>query len=371
MLSGKNLRIHKAKETMTSKERVLGTLSFDSVDRVPLDYSANPGIHRQLKKALGAKDNEALLDMLGVDFRAIDAPYVGPALFDEVPGCTVHPEYGYVSRWVQNAYGGYEDCCFFPLQGASDLVLGNWPVPNPDHYHYEDALLEAKKHPDKAIVVGHPGYPDIINSLGRVMGMEDCLINLHLREEATLDFIRRKADFELGKLDRLIETLRAAGHAPDILTLGEDLGTQLGPMISRELFCDVIKPVMARFIKLAQHHSMAVMVHSCGSSSWVFEDFIGMGVHMVDALQPEAAHMSPLSLAARFGGRLAFHGCISTAALASMSAIEVQKTCEETLGILMPTKGYCLAPTHMIQDNTPPENIIAMYQTAHKAGVYE
>ena len=41
-----------------------------------------------------------------------------------------------------------------------------------------------------------------------------------------------------------------------------------------------------------------------------------------------------------------------------------------TLGIMMPGGGYILSPTHSIQDNTPTENVLAMYESAHKFGVY-
>ena len=30
------------------------------------------------------------------------------------------------------------------------------------------------------------------------------------------------------------------------------------------------------------------MIHTCGSSSWAYEDFIEMGIDAVDTLQPEA-----------------------------------------------------------------------------------
>jgi len=94
-------------------------------------------------------------------------------------------------------------------------------------------------------------------------------------------------------------------------------------------------------------------------------------VNAVDTLQPEAADMGPRSLVERFGGRLCFHGCISTAMLAEVSAEEVMKTVHEVLDIMMPHRGYFLAPTHQIQDNTPVENIIAMYQAAHTYGIYK
>lgn len=96
-----------------------------------------------------------------------------------------------------------------------------------------------------------------------------------------------------------------------------------------------------------------------------------MGVTGVDTLQPEAANMSPRYLKDTFGGRLTFRGCISTAGpLAYGTKEDVVKQVRETLDIMMPGGGYHFAPTHAIQDNTPTENVLAMYQAAHQYGVY-
>jgi uroporphyrinogen decarboxylase len=40
------------------------------------------------------------------------------------------------------------------------------------------------------------------------------------------------------------------------------------------------------------------------------------------------------------------------------------------LEIMMPGGGYCFAPTHSLQDNSPVENVVAMYETARHFGVY-
>jgi hypothetical protein len=32
--------------------------------------------------------------------------------------------------------------------------------------------------------------------------------------------------------------------------------------------------------------------------------------------------------------------------------------------------GYCFAPTHSLQDNSPTENVVAMYEAAHAFGAY-
>ncbi len=36
----------------------------------------------------------------------------------------------------------------------------------------------------------------------------------------------------------------------------------------------------------------------------------------------------------------------------------------------MPGGGYAFSPTHCLQDNTPLENVIRMYETVHKHGWY-
>ncbi len=130
-------------------------------------------------------------------------------------------------------------------------------------------------------------------------------------DEGTLTLAERKVSFELAKMERLLDAVRRAGGETDFLWIGADLGTQIAPMISRDLFLRVFRPAMQRYMDLANAFDIPVMVHTCGSSSWAYEDFIEMGVRAVDTLQPEAANMSPEYLKERFAGRLALHGCIS------------------------------------------------------------
>jgi uroporphyrinogen-III decarboxylase len=81
--------------------------------------------------------------------------------------------------------------------------------------------------------------------------------------------------------------------------------------------------------------------------------------------------MSPQYLKATFGDRLAFHGCISTAGpVASGTVAEAVACCRRTLEVMMPGGGYCFAPTHALQDDSPTENVVAMYDTAHRYGRY-
>lgn len=365
------VKIEKAPETMSAKTRVLKTFQLEKTDRVTIGYEANAAIHREFSKALGiAPDNmEEMYRTLGVDYRSVPIVYRGPELFTAPPGRRVDPVEGCRMCWVEHETGGYWDFCDFPLQAAGDEDFENFPIPNPDDFDYELALIYAKEFGDFALYLGGPGDPDIINSNGRLMGMEDVLCHLLMENEAALDFMKKRAVMKLRVMERMLEKCRGK---IDFMWLGEDLGTQRGPMISLELFRKHIRPLQQLYVDLANAYGIPTIIHTCGSSSWAYEDFIEMGIRGVDTLQPEAYQMEPEFLKEHFGGRLCFRGCISTAGpLAYGTPKDVDRYCADTLKTMMKGYGYHFAPTHSIQDGTPVENVIAMYQAVHRYGVYQ
>lgn len=363
----KNIRL---KETLSSKERVRRVFNFEKPDRIPINYTANLGIDRELKSYFGldVHDGDGLLEALGVDFRGIAAPYIGPRLHPDIKDRRVDPEFGIRTRWIEHETGGYWDYCDFPLRDADYETIENWPMPSPDDYDYEKIARDCEKYKDYALYLGGAGLGDIINSNGMVRGMEGVLIDLISDDEAGLLLIDRKLDIQLEVMARSLEK---AKDSIDFLWMGEDLGTQIGPMISIELFRKHILSRHKKILDLAKSFDIPVMLHSCGSSSWTYEDYIKAGLRAVDTLQPEAKNMEPEYLRDNFGGRLVFHGCISTAGpLAFGSVEEVIADSKKIMDIMMPGFGYCFAPTHAIQDNSPLENVLAMYKTAHEYGRY-
>lgn len=353
---------------MTSRERVRAAFARSEPDRVPLNYLGNPGITARLQEHFGlaAGDHEGLLQALRVDFRSLSAPYVGPPLHEQVPGRSVDI-WGIHRRYVEHPSGGYWDYCDFPLREATVEQVAAWPLPSPDDFDLSGLADQCRRH-DPYALNGSAGYGDIINGNGMLRGMEQTLVDLVTDDPAGLLLADRRLAIQLEVTARMLEAAR--GRA-DFIWLGEDLGTQIAPLISPAVFRKHIRPRYQPFCDLARAHGAYVMMHCCGSSSWAFEDFIAMGVHVVDTLQPEAANMEPAYLKRTFGDRLAFHGAISTAGpLAYGTREDVVACVRETLDIMMPGGGYCLAPTHQIQDNTPTENVLAMYETAWTQGVY-
>lgn len=356
---------------MTSKERVRLTLAREQADRVPVNYLANPGIDRRLKDHFGLQpdDVEGLRRWLGVDFRGVGARYTGPRLHPELPDRQVDPLWGKRTRWIEHESGGYWDYCDFALRDANEEVISAWPAPSPDDYDY-DALPEACRRWDGyGVYIGGAGLGDIINSTGMVRTMDQVLVDLMTDDPAGLMLIDRKINHEAEVLRRSLEK---AGDLIDFVWMGEDLGTQRGPLMSLDLFRRHIRPRHQRIVDVARHYGKPVMIHTCGSSSWAYDDFIEMGVGAVDTLQPEAVEMEPAYLKERFGHGLAFQGCISTAGpVAYGTADEVTEYCRRTLEVMMPGGGYCFAPTHQLQDNSPTENVLAMYEAPRRFGQYE
>lgn len=356
---------------MQPKERVLTTFASRPADRVPINYMANEGIDHRLKTHFGlAPDNdEGLRVALGVDFRGVGPVYRGQRLHSDIPERGVRvSDWGVHTRWVEHSSGGYWDFCDFPLQDADEETVARWPMPSPDAFDYSGVEAACRQVGSFAVFAGNVGVPDFINGNGRLRGMEQTLIDLVTDDPAGLLLADRRINIDMEIMRR---TLEAAKGGIDFVWLGEDLGTQIAPMISPEVYRKHLRPRHQKLIDLAKSYNLPVMIHSCGSSSWAYKDFIEMGVTAVDTLQPEAKNMSPAHLKATFGGRLAFHGCISTAGpVAYGSVSDITTSCRDILEIMMPGGGYCFSPTHSLQDNSPTENVVAMYEAAHKYGRY-
>ena len=358
-----------SKETMTSRERVLCAFNRVPADRVPIDYLANPGIDGRMKQhfGLGLNDSEGLKQALRVDFRGIGPGYNGPKLYEDRPGGIVIDNWGIHRRYIEHGNGGYWDYCDFPLKDADEEMVANWKMPNPDDFDYTGVAEMCKRYDPYALTVHC--YGDLINGNGMLRGMEQTLIDLLLDEPAGLLLADRRFEIQAEIARR---TLEAAKGRIDVFWLGEDLGTQDRPMISMAIFKKHFRHRFQKLVDVAKAYNCRTLIHTCGSSSWAYEEFIEMGVEAVDTLQPECKNMSPRYLVDTFGGRLSFHGCISTAGkVTSGTPEEVKQDVKDTLDIMMPTNSYMLCPTHELQDNSPTENVVAMYEAAMEYGFYK
>ncbi len=356
--------------TATSRERVRAFLARSHADRVPINYAANGGIDARLKQhfRLAAHDDEGLRLALGVDFRCVGPDWRGGTLHAAQPGVTVNAAWGYHTRWIEHASGGYFDFCDFPLREADLEAVAAWALPDADHYDYSALPHLCAAYDSFGLHLGNPGLADILNGTGALMGMERVYAALAGDDPAWNLLVERRLAHELATTER---SLAACNGRIDVVWVGEDLGSQRGPLCSLATWRRVLRPWHQRMVEIAQVYGAAVMLHSCGASSPFFDDLIAMGVCAIDTLQPDAAGMEALRVKQGWGDRLAFHGGVGTGGIvANGTADEARTEAERVLEAYMPNGGYAFSPAHALQDNTPLDNVLAIYQAAHSAGQY-
>lgn len=68
------------------------------------------------------------------------------------------------------------------------------------------------------------------------------------------------------------------------------------PIISMETYNRVLWPYHQKLIDPTKTYQ-PLIIHTCGSSSWVYEALISMGMNGIDTLRPEATSMASAYLA--------------------------------------------------------------------------
>jgi uroporphyrinogen decarboxylase len=166
--------------------------------------------------------------------------------------------------------------------------------------------------------------------------------------------------------------LDAVGPYIVAVIMGDDYGTQRAPMISVKMFRELFKPYLARICKFihGKNPYVKVLLHSCGAVKPFIPEFIDAGVDALNPVQTTADGMDPATLKREFGKDIAFWGggvrCQTT--LANGTPEEVRHEVKELVEIWKPGGGYVFCPDHDIQENVPPERIVATYQAAQEFG---
>jgi uroporphyrinogen decarboxylase len=92
---------------------------------------------------------------------------------------------------------------------------------------------------------------------------------------------------------------------------------------------------------------------------------LDMGIDILQALQFDAKGMDPVALKRDFGDRLCFQGGVSVQHTLPFGTVEdVRNEVEERIRVLGRDGGYILGPAHAIQAGTPPQNVLALFDTA-------
>ena len=125
------------------------------------------------------------------------------------------------------------------------------------------------------------------------------------------------------------------------------------------------------FRTIKEYTRAKLCVHTCGSVYAFLDDYVDLGVEVINPVQTSARDMDPHRLKQKYGSALSFHGGIDTQRfLPRATPTEVEEEVRRMIGILGRGGGYLFTSCHSIQPDVSPENIVALFDSAGKHGKY-
>ncbi len=384
------------KEPLNHRERVALALDRREADRVPIDlhgwatYFTEGAYcslleHLQIRERPEVNDwflvtrvNELILARFGVDFRRVALrPPDGYRTRENADGSWTD-EWGITKRRVAHFSprlgrpACYAEMIDPPLAEATldDLERYPWPDPHdPGRYRgLEQEVRSLHGGTDYSLVASAVGM-GIFEQGQALRGTERFLADLLADPEFAARLIGKVLDFQLAVMDRYMGIV---GPFVQMVETSDDYGMQTGPLISAELYRRMLKPAHRRLLRRVKERTEAkIYLHSCGSIAGLLEDLIEAGVDVINPVQPRARGMDAGHLKERFGRRVVFHGGVDEQwVLPHGSVRDVEEEVARCLRDFAPGGGYILAPAHNIQDDVPPENVVALFEAAQRDGRY-
>lgn len=369
---------------MTPRERVKAALAHRAPDRVPLDIGGSnvttmvDAAYARLKSYLGIAAetvylsrrarqvvlDEATAQRLGSDTRPL---FLGPA--DGRPDVR-HPDGSLTDEWqvVWKSAGGHYIPVGNPLLNATPADLEHFPWPDPDDPGRTRGLHERARQlhqeTNYAVVLSLP--VGVVHLSQYLRGYDQYLMDL----VADVDFAERLMDRVMDIYVRIVgNALDAVSPYVDVVTFGDDVAFQDRPMVRPSIYRELIRPRHRQIVDLIKTKTAAaVLYHCCGAVYPLIADFIDIDVDALNPVQVSAAGMHDTArLKREFGAHICFWGGVDTQrVLPYGTPDEVRHEVQRRIADLSVDGGYVLAAVHDIQEDVPPENVLAMAEAVHR-----
>ncbi|NIM95186.1 MAG: hypothetical protein GTO18_15930 [Anaerolineales bacterium] len=383
--------------TMTSRERVLCAMNHEEPDRVPIVIGVSNATGIKMKTYRGIKE---IAGINAPDSYIYEWPELGTAEIDEPTMQRLHsdvrgvrdvhpqeilkrnqerePHSPFIDSWG-SGQKEIEPGVWFPgihpLSEATTIeeieAYPGWPdMSDPTRIaHVKERARYLAEQNEYAIMA----TPWLLFPLERAFAMQSMdvfLLNLAMYPEFTEALLQKITELCKDLMGPFLEEL---GDNVDIIKIGDDLGTQESLLISPKMYRDVLKPIHADYIQFIKERTKAkVFFHTDGDVFPLIDDFIEIGVDILNPIQTSAGKMSDLeSLKKRYGKSIIFCGGIDTHyVLPHGTPEEVRQEVCRVMQLLGPGGGYMVASVHTIMNDVPPENVLAMVDAVEEFGKY-
>lgn len=358
---------------MNSKERVLRAINGQEVDRPPVFATVTPQTAKKCSDHLGLPYEEPLDSLLSSRISHMnlltamgnDCVGISACSPDDVP-TRKRADGKIVNEWgmVFEDIGLYNEFAEYPLGSATskdDITSHPFPDPHaPGRYDQAKKAVE-KFGRDYAIVAELE--TTIWETSWYLVGLEKLMVDLMMEApyvEVLFDRVM-EINLEIGR--------QLIGLGADIIWAGDDFGSQQGMLMDPDSWRRYFKPRIKYLFDEWKNVNPEIKIawHSCGSILPIIGDFIEIGLDILNPLQPLAYNMDAENLTLTFGKRVTYFGGIDIQELLPQGPPErIKSEINRIAGIYGKHGGYILAPAHNIQDDTPVEHILAMFDAVKK-----
>jgi uroporphyrinogen decarboxylase len=382
-------------ETLTPRQRVIRTLNRLPVDRCPIDLGSH------MSTGISAFAYWNLLEKLGLPTGHIWLPDTTQmlAMVDEPVRQRFHIdcillEPPWPATHVWNPRGKYhfhiptgmqpklnQDGEWRVWQGEKSMRMpaggtffdGDWLSDWSDED--EDAAMagyarEAERiYKETEYATNYVGYSRA-EGFGAFFGDFERQVIMLQDPQRVMDENQVLLEQYLRRAGKIIE--RMGAHI-QLLTIGDDMGTQNGPMCRPALIEKCTAPYIKQFCDFIHRNSdIKVFIHCCGSIKALIPMLIDSGVDVLNPVQISAKNMDPVELKREFGEKIIFWGggADTQHVLGQATPAEVAEHVRGLVRVFKPGGGFVFNQVHNILGNVPPENIIAMLDTAYEESFY-
>ena len=369
-------------QTYTHRERVLRAFQHQEPDRVPLDMMGNATMlldrtYFRLRDHLGLSPippfrsgstanyyDERILDALDIDFRRVMLKSNPEAKNSLLPDGSFIDAWGIRSR----TDGMYVNAVGFPLRQAATVAeIDAHPWPAAGQLFSTAGLAQEARHlfteTDYALVARNPLTFGLLDRACALMGNAEFLMAMASAPEVARALIQRLLRIYMDIYGMFLD---AVGPYVQMVEYGDDLGSQQNLLISPAMYRKFLKPAEQELYRLMREKAprAALFRHTDGNISKIIPDLIEVGVNVLNPVQTSAKDMQGQRLKAAFGQQLTFHGAVENLEADRDTLVAEVR---ERIDTFAPGGGYILAScNHMI--DVPPENILAMFETARSYG---
>lgn len=343
----------------TPRENLLRTLRRQGFDSVPLHpNSFCPSQLEAFEKRFGHRDVEGFFNtpIRGTDIK-LTPTYTDPKdLFrrEELPTDIHFDPWGIGHSRQPNCF--HMTHMHHPLAGEAPLAeIENHPMPVIPQSELPRIRQRVQEiHAANLAAMG--GMEMTIWEVSWYLrSMEDLMTDMMCDDDRATVLLDRTTEHAR----RRIALFAAAGM--DIVRLGDDIGMQSTPMMNPELWRKWLKPRLASVIAAgkAVNPKLLVFYHTCGYVLPFIDDFIEVGIDILNPVQPECMDFAEVH--EKFGQRISFWSTIGTQKVLPFGTPdEVKANVHRNLRLCGPKGGIVIGPTHMVEPEVPWANLLAM-----------